>query len=334
MADTLRAGVIGCGVMGADHARLYAEMADVELAVVMDPAGPRARELAGLYGCEVCTDLDTVAEFGLDVVSVCVDDRYHRESAVRMARCGTHVLIEKPLATTLEDCDAIIQAAQQAGVKLMVGHCVRFDPRYHGAYQSICHGDLGEISTAYARRVNTLSSAQRIGGRVELPFYLGVHDIDILRWLVGSEIRTVHAAASKKVLPTLGIDAADAYHATFGFDNGAIGALELSWAAPDGMGWTLDAVCTVTGTKGMVRIDVCGEGYTKADGSGVSGGGVTYGYELGGRLYGALQAEVAHFVSCVVQDRPPLIASTDARRAVEVAIAMVESARTGETVTL
>jgi len=334
MEDTLRAGVIGCGMMGEAHARLYDEMTKTELVAVMDPDESRARSLGATHGCAVFSDLDGFAGVDLDIVSLCVDDRYHVEPAVRMAELGRHLLIEKPLALTVEDCDTITAAAEAAGITMMVGHCVRFDPRYHGAYQAICRGELGDISHAYARRTNTWATARRIGGRVELPFYLGVHDIDILRWLVASEVRRVSAVCSREVLPSLGLKAADAYYALLSFENGAVGCVDISWSTPDAFGWKLDAACHVMGTRGAVRIDFSDEGFVRCDEDKAVSGGVTYGFEVAGRLRGALHAEVAHFVDCVLYGRAPMVSSQDARRAVEIAQAMVRSAEEGIAVDL
>jgi predicted dehydrogenase len=334
MSEPLRAGVIGCGMMGQAHARLYSEISKTELVAVMDTDPARARELGLAHDCAHFASLDDFGEAELDLVSVCVDDRFHVEPCVRMAELGRHLLVEKPLALTVGDCDIIMEAVEAAGVTLMVGHCVRFDPRYHEAHLAISRGELGEISHAYARRTNTRATARRIGGRVELPFYLGVHDIDILRWLVGSEVTRVAAVASRKVLAGLGMGVADAYYATLGFASGAIGCLDLSWTTPDSLGWKLDAACHVAGTRGVVRIDFADEGFVWSTEDEAVAGGVTYGYEVAGRLRGALHAEVAHFVDCIEHGRRPLVSSADARRAVEIAEAMVRSAETGVPVEL
>jgi UDP-N-acetylglucosamine 3-dehydrogenase len=129
--NRLRVGVIGAGVMGERHARIYASLPDVELVAVCDTRADIARALAKDLDATPYADFaELLRHPDVDAVSVCTPDDAHRAPCEAAAAAGKHVLVEKPLAMTVADAEAIITAATKTGVVLLVGHCLRFDPRY------------------------------------------------------------------------------------------------------------------------------------------------------------------------------------------------------------
>lgn len=337
MCEPLGCAVVGLGMMGERHARIWAELPQMRLVALYDVVPGKAAQVAGQLGlpadvlCAASLQ-EAVSHPQVQVVSVCTDDQSHVEACVAAARAGKHVLVEKPLATSVADCDAIIAACDAAKVKLMVGHCVRFDPRYAVAQQAVAEGQVGEIVQVFGRRNNVVSSGRRIGARTSVAFFLGVHDIDIIRWVVGSEIVRVHAESACKVLAD--IPAEDAIFTVMKFANGAVGCLETCWVVPEGVPNTLDARLEVVGTAGRVAVRVGDESCEVAGPDRALRPDVAYGPVMLGQQFGALRTQLEHFADCVLRDRAPAVSNSDARAAVRVAEAIHESLRTGLPVAL
>ena len=333
MCETLGAAVVGLGMMGQRHARIWAELADTNLISVYDVVPERAAEVAAAYGGKVAGSLqEALAAPGVDLVSVCTDDQSHLEPCVAAAQAGKHVLVEKPLALSLADADAIIAACRAAGVVLMVGHVVRFDPRYQVGRQAIVDGEVGEVIHVYGRRNNVVSSGRRVGGRTSVAFFLGSHDLDLMRWYVGAEAVRVYAESSRKALVDLGAD--DTIYTLLKYDNGAVGCLETSWAIPEGVPNTLDARLEVVGTKGRVSVRVGDESLEISGHDRARRPDIAYGPVLNGLQHGALRTQLEHFADCVRTGCEPLITPADARAAVELCVAIHQSLDTGAPVVL
>jgi predicted dehydrogenase len=295
---------------------------------VYDILPERTQAIAGQLGCEAADSLEAAVDRAdVDIVSICTDDQKHVDPCAVSAGAGKHILLEKPLATTLEDCDTIIEACGAANVKLMVGHVVRFDPRYALAQKAIADGEVGEVVQVFARRNNIVDSGRRIGPRTSVAYFLGVHDLDLMRWFIGAEALKVHAEAASKVLAD--IAAEDSIMALLRYDNGAIGCLETCWVMPRGIPCTLDARLEVIGTEGMVRVTVGDEGCTLMTPDRATRPDILYGPELHGQQHGALRTQLEHFADCVVNDTEPVISPQDARAAVEIARAIHESLQSG-----
>jgi predicted dehydrogenase len=328
VADQLGAAVIGLGMMGERHAAIWRELPQTRLVSVHDVVPAKPEALAGRLGCHAAGSLEeALSQPGVDIVSICTDDQRHVQPCLAAAAAGKHILLEKPLATTLDDCDRIIGACAEGRVKLMVGHVVRFDPRYALARQAIDEGAVGDVIQVYARRNNIMDSGRRIAPRTSVAFFLGVHDLDLMRWFVGQEVLKVHAESASKIL--CDVAAEDSIFALLRYEQGAVGCLETCWVMPRGTPCTLDARLEVIGTEGMVRVTVGDEGCTIIDGCHAARPDILYGPLLHGEQQGALRTQLAHFADCVLYDREPLISPADARAAVAIASAIHGSLRSG-----
>lgn len=328
MPDKLGAAVIGLGMMGERHAAIWSQLPTTHLVSVYDIVPDRAKAVAATLGCEAAETLEAaVNRPDIHLVSVCTDDQRHVDPCLAAAAAGKHILVEKPLATTLEDCDAIIDGARRAGVKLMVGHVVRFDPRYVVAKQAIDNGAVGDPIQVYARRNNIVDSGRRIAPRTSVALFLGVHDLDLMRWFVGSEVVKIYAESASKILAD--VAAEDSIMALLKYENGAVGCLETCWVMPKGIPCTLDARLEVIGTEGMVRVTVGDEGCTIVSQDRALRPDILYGPQMHGQQSGALRAQLEHFVDCILHDRAPLISPEDARVAVQTALAIHQSLTTG-----
>ncbi len=333
MKDNLGAAVIGLGMMGERHAQVWADLHTTDLVAVYDLVAERTNQVASDLGCTAAASLEEIINArGVDLVSVCTDDQSHREACVAAAEAGKHVLVEKPLATTLEDSEAIIAACEAAGVKLMVGHICRFDPHYTACRNAVADGEVGDIVQVFARRNNITASGRRIGPRTSVAFFLGVHDIDLMCWITAARVTRVYAESVSKVLADL--PAEDSIMTLLRFDNGAIGCLETCWVIPEGTPNTLDARLEVVGTEGRVAARLGGEGFEQCSQERARRPDIVYWPQMHGRGEGALRRQLEHFADCVLLDEDPVITPQDARHAVEVAVAIHRSLDTGQPVEL
>ncbi len=328
MSETAGAAVIGLGMMGERHAQVWQQLHSTHLASVYDIVRGRTVDVAQELGCAPAESLeDAVSAGDVQIVSVCTNDEAHREACVAAAEAGAHVLVEKPLATTLEDCDEIIDACRRNGVKLMTGHICRFDPRYVRARDAVTSGEVGEVVQVFARRNNIAPTGKRVGPRTSVAFFLGVHDIDLVQWITGQRITRVSAESTSKVLSAIPAD--DSIMTVFRLDAGGVGALETCWVIPEGSPNSLDARLEVVGTEGRVAARVGGEGFEQASSDRARRPDIAYWTEMHRTAQGALRRQLEHFAECVIEDREPAVSEEDARSAVEVAVAIHQSLESG-----
>lgn len=331
MSSKLDVGVIGVGTFGSLHAKVYAESGEAELIAVADVNLARAQEIGERHGVAFYSDYnELLARPDIEAVSICTTDEQHVAPCVAAAEAGKHILVEKPLATAVSDCDTILRATREAGVHLMVGHILRFDPRYHTARQAVVERQLGDVVYLYGRRDGLITGAERLEQNTSVLFFLGIHDLDFMNWCVGSKAERVYAESVQKRLT----HAPDLTCALIRFTNGAVAALETTWILPETYVGRLDAEVKVMGTRGVVHVD----------GSGWSVGiytedkawcpNVHYTPTIHGRTMGILKDEIDHFVDCVRRDQPPMVTGEDGKAAVELACAIAESAQQGAPVYL
>ncbi|HEV8673234.1 MAG TPA: Gfo/Idh/MocA family oxidoreductase [Methylomirabilota bacterium] len=331
--ERLRVGVIGAGVMGERHAQIYTTLPDVELNAVCDVREDAARRVASLADAAVCTDWrGLLGRPDIDAVSVCTPDDAHRAPCEAAAAAGKHILVEKPIATTVADAEAIIAAAERAGVVLLVGHCLRFDPRHYAARAAVAGGELGVIQTIYTRRSNTVAAQDRLGGRCSLPLFLGVHDYDVMRWLLASEVERVSAESKWGLLRSRGYPVEDANCALLRFASGALGIAELNWVLPRGFPAAGDHRADIVGERGALSIASLETGLRRADDQravqvDAVAAPIVYGH-AGGMFY----FELRHFVDVIRRRRPLAVTPADGLMALRIALAVEQSAATGRSV--
>lgn len=327
---SVRVAVIGAGFMGERHARIYAGMPDVELVAVCDVRKAAADELAARTGAAAYSDYRALlGRDDVDAVSVCTPDGLHREPCELALRAGRPVLVEKPIATSVADAEAIVEAASRAGTVLLVGHCLRFDPRYDQARQAAARGELGAIQTIYTRRANTVAAQDRLGGRCSLPLFLGVHDYDVMRWLVGGEVERVTAESKWGLLRDRGFPVEDANCALLRFSTGALGIAELNWILPRGFPASGDHRLDLVGSEGSLSIATLETGLRRADGQRAVQVDTASAPSVQGHPGGMFYFELRHFVDCVRGRATPAVTPHDAVMALRIALAVERAASTG-----
>ncbi|MGN7384336.1 Gfo/Idh/MocA family protein [Paenibacillus sp. SAFN-117] len=326
----LKVAVIGLGVMGQQHTRIYAEMPNVELTAVCDINRELSERIASQYGVAACDRLEAVFQIpDLDAVSICTADDQHYELAVLACKYGKHVLMEKPLAANIEEAKEIVEHVRQSGIQMMVGHTLRWDPRYYQAYQAVQQGKIGKPLHLYARRNNSFLNGQRLKGRTSVLMFLGVHDIDAIEWITGDRIVEVYAVGVSERLSSFGV--MDATLTTLRFASGMIGNYETSWVLPE-QHLELDAKLDITGTEGAVNIDIIHQNISVHTGTRFTFPDTAYGVEMYGRMTGIMKEELTSFVRGVLEGDPLPITVEEACRAVYIAHSMEEALRTGRPV--
>lgn len=326
--------VIGSGFMGSVLARVGHELPYARCVAAADVDAGRAQELVKAYGGSAYQDFnEMLAQERPDTVIVATPEPYHREPVVAAAQQGCHVFIEKPLATTLEDADAITKACADASVKLMVGHILRFEVNYAMIQDAIQEGTIGRFLSAYARRVAPIGEARRLGGRVSPVTYIAVHDIDLMLWYHPAPVKSVYARALRgKVWDELGTY--DCAWMTIEFEDGALGIHEVGWCLPDTWaGWQQpaswggfgDVRMNVIGTDGNININFTPMDLYACDGEGWKLPDTRHWPAMNGKLVGAAKLEVEHFLECVRDDKEPLVTGEDGRRSIEVMLAAEQS---------
>lgn len=322
----LQVGVIGVGYFGERHARIYEALPNAKLVAVCDQDGARASELGARLGAQSFTSAaELLARSDIDAVSICLPDRHHTDVAIAAAQAGKAILLEKPLAHDSAHARRIVDAVEQAGGRLMVGHILRFDPRYVQVYDAAAPERLGQPLHLRAKRNSTRAIAERLGATSSILFYMGVHDVDAMQWIARSLITRVYA----QKIATRGTGNEDALYAVVIFKNGAIGLLDYSWAWPNGLMNGYRAAFEVVGTRSAASLDVTDQGLYLVDEQGTSGGDTHLWPEINGRIVGNLADELAHFVSAVLSGAPFVQQHREALDAIPVLDALAFSAASG-----
>jgi UDP-N-acetylglucosamine 3-dehydrogenase len=218
---TLRVGVVGVGVMGSNHARVLAEMPGVKLVGIADPDTKRCDQVAEKLGCAVFKDAEALLSHGVDAVSIAAPTHLHRDIAVDCAARGIHILVEKPIAPTVEEARAIVAAARRAGVTLMVGHVERFNPAVQSIKRAIKDQDI--LSIAITRVGPFPPRMSNVGVVIDL----AVHDIDLIRWFTESEIVEIQPQTSSAVA-----EREDIALLQFRTASGVLAHINTNWLTP------------------------------------------------------------------------------------------------------
>ena len=320
--------MIGVGAMGRNHARVYHEMDDSDLVAVSDTNLSLASSVAESYSIPAFSHYaKMLKDIKPDAVSIAVPTAFHEEVAMAALESGSHVLIEKPITATLEQGQRIIDRAKQSALKLMVGHIVRFNPAIQELKRKLQDGELGRIFQIVCRRVGPFPTRVRDVGVV---VDLATHDLDLMRYLTGSDPLRVYAETEKRINTNL----EDLVVGLLRFPGSITGALEINWLTP-----TKVREVYVLGERGLFKVDDLTQDlffYENADIAnnfwpalqtlkGVSEGCMT---RFAIQRYEPLKAELQAFLRSIHQDSPVPVSGEDGLAALNLALCVVESGRT------
>lgn len=324
----IRAAVIGVGAMGKHHARVYNELEGVELAGVADPDEARRQAVARRFKVPAYAHYaDLLAAERPEVVSVTVPTVHHHAVALSVLAQGAHVLIEKPIASTLDEATDLIEQAAARGLTLAVGHIERFNPAVVELKRRLVEGELGRVFQVQSRR---LSPFPHYVLDVGVVMDLATHELDIMRYLLNSEVERIYAEVGRQVHPTH----EDQLSGMLRFANGVVGVLDINWLTP-----TKVRELRITGERGMFLVDYIHQDLYFYENSEAPSRwdtlalfqGVEEGNVLKLRLSKRepLEQELRAFVNAAANRTPPLVTGADGRQALRLARLLLASAAEG-----
>ena len=319
MKETLGVAVVGCGYWGVNYVRVFSELAGARVEVICDSREERLREVGRRFPeASLETSLtDALQREGVDAAVICTGATTHHDVAARCLEAGKHVLVEKPIATTVDDAQALLDLATSQGVTLMVGHTFLYNAGVQKVKDYVDQGDLGQLRYLYARRTNL----GPIRHDVNAIWDLAPHDISVFNHLLGGEPAWVSAVGIR----ALGSVREDAGFISLGYPGGVVGNIHVSWADPNKVRELVvvgsDKRVAFDDTNMLEQVRVFEKGVTLEQGEATSYGE----YHLRMRdgdiispkvtVSEPLKNQCQHFLDCVNQGAKP---RTDARAGLEV----------------
>jgi UDP-N-acetylglucosamine 3-dehydrogenase len=330
LPEQLRIGVVGCGRMGAFHIRNYGQIECARLVAVSDPHAEARRRVLGEARVAEYADWREMIEYGedeLDAISIASPSELHAEIALEALAAGLHVLVEKPIATTLPDALRMRGAAMEADRKLMVGHVERFNPAVAKLRELVADGRLGSIYRAHATRVGPLPTRiQDTGVAIDL----ATHDLDVMQHVLGLSISEIYADGGR-FLHSSQEDLLTCLVRFNGESGETLGLLDVNWLTPEK---TREIV--LIGENGLLRASYITQDvwFVESPSAPLHWDGLSV---LRGDGEGAavrfslakaepLQAELEAFCRCVLDDTPEPVSAHDGVKALAAALAVRESA--------
>lgn len=329
-------GLIGTGTWGETHLKLYSTDPRCRLACICDINEELVKARAEEFGAGAWTTdyKELLARDDIDMVAIVTPDHLHLEIATAAAEAGKHILLEKPMATSVAECEAINAAVEKAGVKLMVDFHNRFNTPFTQTKLAIEAGELGELQMASLRLNDTIFVPTEMlswAGDSTVAWFIGSHSVDLLRWLFDDEVVRVYSVARSRVLKGMGIDTPDFFHTILEFAGGAVAHVENCWILSDQYPTVFEFKVELVGDKGHVMADLSGnrmlQKYSAAEGASypdVIGNPMVH-----GTVVGFTVESIRHFVDCVVNDTEPIVTGADGLAATRVICAIEESVKTG-----
>ncbi len=293
----VKVGVVGVGNMGRHHARVYKELEkefkNLKLVGVVDKNLKRAKAVGESLGVPYFADYRELLRAGVDAVSVAVPTTLHKDIAVPFLRAGVDVLVEKPIASTAEEAEEMVRAAEESGRILMVGHIERFNPAVSKLKQLLGRGIVGRPLVFSAKRVGPYPPQIM---DTDVVRDLAIHDIDVIYYLLGEpKIRDVTVRGGSIIHPRGLMD----YAVVLMEAGDAIGVVEANWLTPYKV-----RRLSVVGEKGIADVDYREQSLRIYD--------KEFTIDVRVRKEEPLKAELRHFIDCVTKRERPLISGEQA----------------------
>ncbi len=329
----IKYGVIGLGWFGEKHLEALEGIPQVEIYSLCTRTETRLQELQQRFRApKAFTDYnEMLADPELEAVSITTMYNQHTGPALAALEAGKHVFLEKPMAHTVEDCEKIVAAAHATDKAFMVGHIVRFNPRYAAGKEAVASGRIGKIVSMYARRNIPAWVGASVLPKIGPIIGDGVHDTDIMLWYSGDKIVSVYAQTTD----VRGLGNPDIGWTMYRMKSGATAVLENIWFLPDTTAFQIDERMEIIGTEGSIHIHETHPNFSVCDKTGWHSVDTTYWPKFRGVVMGALREELMYFAQCVLEgQKPDIITPEESMEAVRACLAAEESARTGKVVTL
>jgi len=335
--STLNVALVGCGIFGEVHASTYAGFHRSNLLAVCDIDEAKAKAFAERFGGRACTSVEEIAaDPDIQAVSVATPDFAHRDVCIKLLEAGKHLLVEKPLATSVADAQAIVDAASEAGVTAMIDFHNRFNPAFTALKDRLDAGDMGRPLAMLGRLSDQIQVAAEWfnwSGRTGPEWFLGSHLSDVACWLFDAYPVRVYAAGRKEVLAARGVDCYDVMHIHLTFPEG-FATLETSWIVPNTWPMVCDFLVSLQTTEARADIDLSCQGATFADGKEYARPFLFGQTPVGSEHFGFVSVPIRDFVRCVLDGIEPPVPLEKGLKNVQLIAAAVQSAETGQPVDL
>lgn len=327
-----RVAVVGVGSMGKNHVRVFSEIPGIELAGIADANLELAEKTGSTYYIPYFNDYNEMIErVRPDAVSVVVPTSLHYKVAKDILEQGCHVLVEKPIASNIEEAQELVDLAKSLDLKLMVGHIERFNPAIVELKRRLSENELGKVFQVHARRLGPFPTRiQDVGVIMDL----APHDLDIMRYLTGGNVNRLHAETNRILHETRD----DLFAGLLRFEDGVLGILEINWLTPT----KIRELC-VTGERGMFQVNYLTQDLYFFENADMNGNGWPALSLLRGVSEGMvikypikkrepLRVELETFISLVHGESEEYENGLDATIAIELVAALIESAKTGKSI--
>ncbi len=325
--------VIGPGRMGSLYARIVDELAITRLVAVCGHGEVTAPAVGKSLGVPAYTGAryrEMLADHPhIEAVIVATSEWAHLHPFLASIKAGKHILIEKPMATSPDDAAQMLQRAEEAGLKHMVCHNLRFDPPYAAMRQAVADGKIGDIFHMYSRRNSRPEAVDRVLGRFPLACWLLPHDIDMMLWTAGSPVVEARAYSHAG-----GKTRQDYILAVLTFASGAIGILENTWGAPAQGGRAQTPLFTAQGTAGAAEVLAYENGLALYGENTVEYPDTTTAPVVHGQTERTYRSLVRHFAGVVRDLWAPVLTARDGLAAIQVASAIDRALKEGRDIPL
>lgn len=307
----IQVGVIGMGTMGYSHAKIYHKMPFVKVAAVCDTNSEILRRAREEFNAETYTDYrEMLKNPEIEAVSICMPDNLHVEAVLEAVKCKKHILLEKPIADTIENGCRIYEAVKNSNKVFTVGYNLRYDARYSRVRENVLNGSIGDIVHISSRRNSGIGGPLRFIGHTDLSMHVMVHDINVINWFMKCNPQKVFAKKRDLVLKKYNMT--DTILAIITYEDGTIVSMEACWIMNKNWPYAVDDYLEVVGTKGVLYTDGCGEGFKMSTESVNSYPDTRYRPILNGCYAGALGEELQGFLNAVIHNTEPMVTAEEA----------------------
>jgi predicted dehydrogenase len=332
LSSAIGIGVIGAGILGKRHVRVFSELTGSRVEAVADTAFERAEKAAGAVGGRAYPDYTSLlADSAVDAVVVATPDHLHYEPVMAALQAGKHVFVEKPLATDLREARAMVEQAQRAGLTLQVNFSQRFVPEHAWAKRQIEEGAIGDVLVYRSVANDTISVPTEMipwSTHSSPVLFMSSHHLDLICWYAAAAPEEASAYEVSRALQARGFGTPDAIEAVVRFSNGSLANVHSAWVYPNTYPTVADSSLEIIGTEGVIQLDLGGSGYLYTSGSAQKVKLATA-YEVGEHLYGAFRHSLELFLDSVATGSEPMTSAAKTLPVAVVQAAIAESLGTG-----
>ncbi|RLG84817.1 MAG: hypothetical protein DRO18_06790 [Thermoprotei archaeon] len=308
----LRVGVIGVGAWGKNHVRVYSELSEAELVFIADINEERARNIAKRYHVNYSTNYRNVTKYDVDAVSICVPTSAHYEVAKFMIESGIHILLEKPLTANYGLAKELVELAKDRGVRLMAGFIERFNPAVTYTKKLVSESKIGKVLAMYSERVSP--RPLRIMD-VNVLYDLGIHDVDVVRFILGCKVTQVYCELRK-----CKAELHDFAQLLLRLEGDVVAYVSTNWLTPKKI-----RLLRVLGTDGLITANYITQEVVIENNEGTFIPNKPY--------QEPLKLELSHFINSIVRGERFIAEGVDALETLKILSLAEESARKGAPVT-